>query len=329
MGNEDTSDQQDKFYVKYRKSLNTQSKVIEDKYFSFRDGENKEIEVTSFQDLDSIDKKNYSKTSQDDTVDLNKEAENLFQHFKENHVEGKLQFDFTKLEPIVIKGKRYCILCAELDPPKMTPIGRKRYFCEEHYETYVSWRGEKEKHRLQFKRRHGHLRKEKLGTVHIGVHPHRKKIGVNPDGSNIYVYDFKREAKTVRNELNRTFGNREKKWTKKEILRLYVKWWTKSRHQIALDSEFAYSDNYSMIYVFVRGKTEISDENGYAESIGYWEYYHGDDEERVTLETFFAQDQPKPGIRSLKEIYKEWDYWNWISVLLQINESATLLYEEE
>jgi hypothetical protein len=289
------------------------------------------------EELDSIDRADYGETSQDDVVDLIQESEEYLENYVANSdtliVEGKPQFNYKKLEPLVIKGKRYCIRCAELEPSKLTLIGRKKYFCQDHWKEYDDWRANKETQRLRFKRKHRLLKNEGIGTSNIREHPHRKKIDVNADGSNIYEYDFKEETKTVRNELNRV--RRGKRYTKKER-RNMDRGLDVTFRDILLENEVAYSDDYSTMYLYIGkektgGGDEGSDTGG---SVGYWAYSYGDDE-LVSMETFFAPDPPKPKPKTLREIYEGWCYWepqiifpgesNLQHILLRMSESLLVL----
>lgn len=262
------------------------------------------------EELDSIDRVDYGETRQDDVVDLIQESGEYFENYVANDdtliVEGKPQFNYKKLEPLIIKGKKYCIRCAELEPSKLTPIGRKKYFCQDHWKEYNYWRANKETQRLRFKRKHGLLKNEKIGTINIGKHPHKKKIGENDDGSPIYEYNFYDERKTVRNELNRV--RRGKRYTKKERWKMALGLDVTFR-DILLDGEVAYSDDYSTIYLYIGkeegGRDDGSDTGG---SVGYWAYSYGD-YELVSMETFFAPDPPKPRPKTLREIYEGWCYW--------------------
>ena len=262
------------------------------------------------EELDSIDRVDYGETRQDDVVDLIQESEEYLENYVANSdtliVEGKPQFNYKKLEPLIIKGKRYCIRCAELEPSKLILIGRKKYFCQDHWKEYDDWRANKETQRLRFKRKHGLLKNEKIGTVHIGKHPHRKKIGVNDDGSPIYEYNFYEERKTVRNELKRVKSG--KRWTKKEKYKME---YNLTFRDMLLEGGVAYSDDFHTMYLYLgkeetRGIDESSDTGG---SVGYWAYSYGDDEVLVNMETFFAPDPPKPKPKTLREIYEGWRYW--------------------
>jgi len=290
------------------------------------------ITEASFQNVDKTDyslasqeigKTNHTLFATNKSVDLNVEAENYwFNEWKHKPlyddpneeiriVQGEPQFDYRILESLTIKGKRYCIMCAELNPPKQTPIGRKKYFCHDHREEYDSWRGEKEKHRLRFNRKHLLLKNEGIGTTNIREHPRRKKIGVDSDGNHIYNYNFNKEAKTVRNEWKATFEPPlwKRKLSKKELYNLEH---GISFREILLDKEVAYSYDFNTMYYYVgKDKRSSDDDTDSRGSDGDWEYYYGNDERLyglVDFNTFFAPTQPKY-IPTLEEIYENWDYW--------------------